>query len=1021
MQRFVLLFLLLPLFSTLLAQAPSLYFEKLTTANGLSNNKVNCILQDKRGFIWVGTDDGLNRYDGKNFLTFRNDPRNGSSVSGNIITDILECNDGTLWISTADGGISKYDYRLSPQNQFKQYRRRQNDSSSIPVNSINRLLQDDNGHLWLGSSGWGVLRFDQKKEEFIQVIKGSKSTVMDLCLDRNNIIWAGFQGLGIVKIIPADLSYIIDKRYNNFYAGLPHTTVSSLFEDKTGDIWFGSWDKIIYRYQRKNQTEESFLNNADPFSFQPDEILSMQQDKAGKIWMAGRYTGLQVYDTAAKNFYHYSYDVAKEGTIADKQVNCVYIDKSGVVWLGTNKGISINRPSQQQFSQVFLPGNNKTNTIYDFYENGDKLWIGTSAGLFIQQKESGQFVNKKIFFNGTSLSITKFFRDDDGTLYLGTNYSLFTYNPAGNTVALLPNTEKDKVMSKIIESRVVSIIKDTIEQHPVLMVLPYGHFMTYYDLTRKQWVSRNDSTKRIIANFNLQDNLMRKLYKSSQQKIWLATAKWGLGEWTNGSKPFFNYFVNNPSSGETISNDNIFDIKEDAKRNLWVSTYGGGLHYFNTTTKKFIHIPVTNNLLEGIETDDAGNVWMIGNGDIHKYSPLLKTYSTFQLPDLEKSGGVKGYIFKSADGSMYAAGNNYFIRFHSAKIKEERKQPNVYFTDFKVFNQSFNQLLYGDKIVLKHTQNYFTIDFSAPDFSFSDLTFSYKLEGADADWTETPRSTAQYSNLDGGSYIFKVRVTNNRSNWNEQYAVLKITIVPPFWKTWWFYLLCVLFATGIVYVLYRYRINELVKRQTIRNKIAQDLHDNVGSTLSSISVYSQVAKIYNDQEKKNELQGALEKISATSSEMISEMNDIVWAINPRNDNMDTILQRMESFAKPLLSTKEITFRFNYDKSIAGLQLEMTKRKDFYLIFKESINNALKYSECRHLEVDIKLVQHQLLLKITDDGIGFDLNEIRSKASRSMSGNGLKNLERRAKEMKGTINIYSQPGNGTQVVLLFPIP
>jgi signal transduction histidine kinase len=218
--------------------------------------------------------------------------------------------------------------------------------------------------------------------------------------------------------------------------------------------------------------------------------------------------------------------------------------------------------------------------------------------------------------------------------------------------------------------------------------------------------------------------------------------------------------------------------------------------------------------------------------------------------------------------------------------------------------------------------------------------------------------------------------------------------------------------------MYRYRINELLNRQAIRNKIAQDLHDNVGSTLSSISVYSQVAKIYQQQNKMDPLQDTLEKISLTSSEMISEMNDIVWAINPRNDNMATILQRMESFARPLLASQDVRFHFSYDLSVQHQHLEMTKRKNFYLIFKEGVNNRNEIFHCKNIWVDINLHHHRLAITVKDDGKGFDIKKV--KSMNTLSGNGVRNMEMRSREMKGSFKIDSGE-QGTTISLRFPIP
>jgi signal transduction histidine kinase len=224
-----------------------------------------------------------------------------------------------------------------------------------------------------------------------------------------------------------------------------------------------------------------------------------------------------------------------------------------------------------------------------------------------------------------------------------------------------------------------------------------------------------------------------------------------------------------------------------------------------------------------------------------------------------------------------------------------------------------------------------------------------------------------------------------------------------------------------IYAFYRYRINELLKRQAIRNKIAQDLHDSVGSTLSSISIYSQVAKIQKEKGNYAEMAEVVQKISTTSTDMISEMNDIVWSINPRNDSMQKILQRMESFAKPLLQSKNLAFEFNYDAGVLQVNLTMEQRKNFYLIFKEIVNNVLKYSGAGNLQVSVKMgSRHNLTLVATDDGVGFDVEEMKVLAAKSLSGNGLINMKRRAAEMKGECLIESSPGRGTKISLLFPL-
>lgn len=1022
-KRLLLSCCLLFIYLCLYAQPPYRYFNKLTVQDGLSNNKVNCILQDKRGFIWIGTNDGLNRYDGKYFTIFRHEPGNATSLSGNIITSLLEDEEGLIWIGTADGGLTRYDYKLLPAKQFKQFKHIPGDTSSIPVNIINALVQDDFGYLWIGTSGKSVLRFNKKTEKFSSPVATGVATALALCKAENQQLWVGKQGGGLLKINTINLSFKTDSRYNNLYAKLPHASVTSLFRDKENNMWFGSWDKVLYRYNNQTEKEEVFSSIAGKsLSFQNDEALSFGEDTAGNIWIGGRNKGLHVYNRQKNEFYQYLHEPSKEGTIADNTINAVFIDKKGLVWLGTDKGISICYPQQQYFEQIFLPEKNNHVIIYDFFKtSGAELFIGTSDGLYTQKKGSPVIQHHPLSYKGIPLAVTKFYQYSDGAVYIGTNYSLFVFDPVTYSIALLPGTEKDSVMNRIIESRVVSIISDSIAGSPVLLVSPYGHYLTYYDLEKKIWVSRMDTAKKIVPSFNLKDNLLRKFYCTKNKQVWIATAKAGLGKWKNNPLPTVQYYDNNPNLLYSITNNNVYDMAEDTKGNLWVSTYGGGLNYFNTRSGKFSHFPESNNLLEGLQTDSLGNVWMISNGNLQKYNIVSKSFNSYMLPDVEKSGGAKGYLYKDNEGYFYTAGAGYFIRFKPELVKDLGLPAKMVFTDFKIFNNSFSQLLLKEHISLDYTQNFFTIEFAAPDFLAGEARYSYRLENYNKDWVDAGNvNFVNFSNLKSGEYIFKVRGTYKKGDWGNSEVRLQITIVPPFWERWWFYLICGAIVAGAVYFIYRYRINELLGRQAIRDKIARDLHDSVGSTLSSISVYSQVAKIYNEQKKQDELKNTLGKISDASGEMISEISDTVWAINPQNDNMQTILQRMESFAKPLLATADITFQFQYDKAIEKLSLEMTARKNFYLIFKEAVNNAVKYAGCKNLFVHINYKNNLLEMKIQDDGNGFNMEQLVAQGKKSLSGNGIENMKRRAREIKADYRINSSTGNGTCIQLQFYI-
>lgn len=988
--------------------AQTISFEKLTTQNGLSNNKVNCVVQDKRGFMWIGTEDGLNRFDGNEFVVFRNNPGDRHGISGNIITGLHIDAAGIMWIATADGGLTRYNYRLPYTEQFKRYKNLQNDPHSIPGNIVNALIEDKQGYLWLAMSGQGILRFDKKTSRFHKLKYKGVQTCLALSL-RNDTIWAGMQGSGILKIDTRTLNAESDKLYTNAYLKLPHVVVSSLYTDRAKNVWFGSWDNILYRYNHATGKEENFSGSLKGKNSFDDETTAFSEDRNGRLWIGSKYEGLHIYDPANQSLVNMLHDQLKEGSLIQNKINCIYRGQNGMMWIGTDRGISKYNPYRQQFVQQFLPlksSAHQNGKVYDFYyDEAQTLWIGTSDGLFKREMNDTGFTHIPLRFNNTTISVTKIYKAQNGDFYLGSDYSLFRFDPRINRIALLPDRANDLVMKRIIASRIRSVTDFTIAGKPVLLASPYGHFLAYYDYEQQKWVSRADSTRSIISAWQLKDNLIQRFYKNSTGKLWMATAKQGLAEWVDGKKPFFRYYVNDPLNYTSISNNHVYDMAEAPNGHLWVTTYGGGLNHFNTSTQKFTHISGPANLLQGITVTHNGNVWMVSNGSLHRYDPKKQESTVFVLPDVENSGGISGDIYQDKTGKLYVAGSNYFIRFNPAEVAGPPRFQKPVFTDFMIFDSYRNELLFRNVIRLKHNQNFFSLKFSSPDyFNNGNVSYSYMLEGLDERWNNAGvNNLAGYTNLPPGEYVFKVTASGGRNGVADQVASVKIIIIPPFWQRWWFYILAASSVCLLIYSVYRYRINELIKRQSIRNKIAQDLHDHVGSTLSSISVYSQVAQIKKSANENEELDSLLHKISAVSNEMVSEMNDIVWAINPVNDSLDKIIARIEVFAKPLLRANNINFHIDRDRLPQGLDLGMEKSKEVYLIMKEAINNCLKHAAARNLYLTMRQKHHHIHISIKDDGHGFNHQQSEMAA---LSGNGLRNIKSRVNAINGKMSITS---------------
>lgn len=1003
------------------AQIPDPFFKKIGIENGLPHHKVNCLLQDRRGFLWFGTEDGLSRYDGRHFAVYRHIPNDSTTISGNTITDLHEDSDSVLWIATRDGGMSRYDYRLSPDRQFKQFRYDPKNAKGIPENSINAIAEDKVGCLWLGTTGSYVVRFNKKTGEFSTPVKTGTKIIYSLAMGGGDTLWVGGAGRGLLRIDTRNLSSQSDKRYNDLYAKLPHASITRLFRDDGNNMWMGTWDKRVYTISQQG-AEKTVDPNAGNKNGAPDDVVAFAEDAQHNVWMAGKTSGLIVLHPASGKARHYHHELQQDGSLSDDHVNDVYIDRNNIVWVATDNGVSMYDPLFSPFKEQDLPSRQSGILVYDFYKDSSgNLWMGTSDGIFIKRKNAAEPEHRPVTYRGVPLSVTKFFSDVDGSFYVGTNYTLFRYDKVRNRVTPLPNTDKDPVMKKLIESRIVSIVRDTIDNHPVLIVSPYGHCLAYYDLADKIWVSRLDSTRNILRKYNIKDNLIRKLFKDKSNNIWLATQSKGLGEWQPGYRPI-QYFTNDTRNESSLTSNDVFDILQTSRGDLWISTYGGGVNLLETSKNRFVHMVESSNLTEGMQLDEQENLWMICNGHFHKYSKSDGIYSCYDLPRLHNNSGLSGYVYKDAEGTLYAAGTNFYLSFHPSEIKHIDNSPSVYFTDFKIYDRSFSQYLRQGQIELNYSDKMFSIEFAAPEYTGDNLRYAYMMEGADPNWIHAGKNNvAQYSNLTGGTYHFRVKATNWDGTYGNQFSELIVVIKNPFWESAPFIIGGLLVLSGLGYFVYRYRVNVLLKQQAIRNVIAQDLHDQIGSTLSSISLYSEVAKRYAKQKDEQALEDVLDTIHLTANDMTADIGDIVWAINPQNDQLDSLIMRINKYAKPLCDAKGIQFNLEYDPGFAKVPIGSNSRKNLFFILKESINNAIKHSGCRNLSVRITLHENIAGLMIKDDGKGFAVALTEDSTYKSAEGsNGLNNIQSRAAELGAALQINSERNKGTTIKIKFKV-
>ncbi len=487
------------------------------------------------------------------------------------------------------------------------------------------------------------------------------------------------------------------------------------------------------------------------------------------------------------------------------------------------------------------------------------------------------------------------------------------------------------------------------------------------------------------------------------------------------------HYVYQPANTASISNNTILSLYADSnQRYLWVGTKGGGLNRLDKRTGRFTRYitenGLPNNVVYGIVPDDAGQLWLSTNKGLSRFNPATGQFKNFDVSDGLQSNEFNRYAYcKTSEGLLVFGGVNGINYFDPSDIKP-LNPPDVVLTDFRLFNRPLDfkkpgspikkHINFVNEIVLRYKQNVLTFQFAAMDYrKRGSARYRYKMEGFDRDWIYAGAAReATYTNLDPGMYRFTVQASFEGGAWSHRNKTLAIIVIPPWWRTWWFYSLVITLTFSITYALYRYRLAQLMKLERVRNRIARDLHDEVGSSISTIAIYSKIVKEHLGSSTFNN-EPLLKKITDNAAEIMDAMSDIVWNINTKNDAFDQIIIRMREHAHELFEAKGYHLHFQFDEHLNNMKLEMERRRDFYLIYKEALNNIVKYAGGKNVWINLSTSNAQIQLYIKDDGKGFDKETIRK------TSNGLTNMQHRAKVLHGKIEIISAPGEGTEIRLL----
>jgi ligand-binding sensor domain-containing protein len=863
---FKLLFLLVPSFVWFfLSPAPTfsqgIKFDHLSVKQGLSQGNVLDIQQDKFGFIWIGTEDGLNMFDGYTFTIFRNNPKDSTSLSNNNIYCLVEDKDGNLWIGTQNG-LNYYDRR---SNIFQRYFNKTDDKSSLTNNTILSLCIDSKNNLWIGTAN-GLSFYDIAKKQFTQYVHvDSDSTslanadVRSVIEDHAKRIWAGTSGgLGMLNADQKTFTNYVHDPNNG--SSISSNKIRTLFEDKDHSIWVGTFDQGLNKFDEGKKMFMRFMHNSEEGSTLPSQFIhEMDQNSVGEFWVATD-GGLSLYNPVNRTFTSHKSDSENESSLSSNIITNIFFDLNDRLWVGTRFG-GVNVYDKDKYAfwhfkhKVNDPSSMSGNTVNSFAEDEiGNIWIGIDgAGLNYYDRKKNQFIR---YFhdpaNVNSISSNKVLSvklDRLGGLWIGHWGGGLDYFDR-KTKKFKHYKHDEANPNSIGDNNVFHILEDSKGN---LWFATFGKGISKYN--------RDTDDFRIYAhdpnNTNsLSGNTVIYLLEDHLGKIWIATRQDGLDMFDPETETFTHYkFEGKPGD---LSDNAVFDLFEDSKTRLWVGTNGGGLNLFDHETKTFKVYRqsdgLPNDVIMGLLEDDHHNLWISTNKGLSKFNADSVTFKNYDEGDGLQGNQFNRWSFKRlATGELLFGGVNGFNLFDPNKIRDNAYKPPVYITDFKLFNKAVNigkdeilksNILFTKEIDMPYSQNFFSFEFTALNYRQTEKNrYKYIMEGFQDEWIDagTERKVS-YTNLSPGDYVFRVIASNNDGVWNNEGASIKIHIIPPFWRTAWFITLVIVTITSSVVGYIRYQ-KKKAKRQE------EELKAVIETRTGEVQKQSEAILKKNEQEK----------------------------------------------------------------------------------------------------------------------------------------------------------------------------
>jgi len=950
---------------------------------GLPNNWVRAIAQTPDGYLWVGTCDGLARFDGLHFTTYK--PRNAPELPSANITALSVDPEGALWIGTYGGGL----LRLR-DGVFAHF----GPTNGLPADELTAICPSRDGSLWIGSTE-GLIRFEHGRFSSCRRKDGLLSEVVRaVCEDRSGAVWvATAEGLNCLRngVLQAYT------RTN----GLPDNSLRGLWLDANGRLWIGS-DTGVSWYEAGKFTTCTNAGTGLAGGF----VQAFCRDRRGNLWV-GAYSGVYLYRNGS-----FLPQLDGEGVPFD-MANALLEDAEGDLWVASREGL-IRLTPRRFLTYSRRQGLGHDNVMSVLEDRSTNVWVGTWGGGLNELPAGGPGAGFKTYTTHTGFPhdlVLSLRETRDGSLWAGADYD-------GGLVQLKQGqlthyTWRDGLINAAVrvihEDRAGDLWVGTSKG---LSCLRDGRFI--HQPPQEHFINR----------------IVRAICEGHDGRLWFGTEN-GLSCWHDGQ--FTNY-----TTREGLSANAVLALYEDPVHDLWIGTVGGGLNRWHQgrftayTTRQGLF---SDDVLAFLE-DDYGCFWLScieGLSRVRKADLIALDRSpggTVRAVSYGRPDGLSGAQFngvacpaawKGQDGRLWFSTTKGLVCVDAAIPVNERVPPlaieQVVVNKHPFRLQPHSPRFDSPPLVLRCDRGDLEFHFTALSYPVPEKNrFQYMLDGVDTEWTDAgARRTADYHGLAPGNYRFLVKACNNDGGWNETPASVALVLLPRFWQTLWFRTLAGLALAGALAATVRHVSVRKLRRELAalereraiereRARIAKDIHDDLGSRLTQITLLSHMAQ----KGPTHELAASARKVSATAEAMAQSLDEIVWAVNPEHDTLEGLVEYLSQTADDFLENTSIHLRLTLPEELPRRTVAAETRHQLFLAFKEAMNNVVRHASATALQIELSLMPGRFEIVIADNGVGFDVQAARA------GGNGLRNMRRRLEAIGGEFEIASQPSQGTRI-------